>query len=71
MLLVDHPDGKVAVAQPSHAWISGQLARAWAGLAKAGHRTEDERRIQLVGGGVGQAESVHGARPKVFDEHVS
>jgi hypothetical protein len=28
---VDHPDGKVAVAQPSHAWISGQLARAWAG----------------------------------------
>ena len=31
MLLVDHPDGKVAVAQPSHAWISGQLARAWAG----------------------------------------
>jgi len=31
VLLVDHPDGKVAVAQPSHAWISGQLARAWAG----------------------------------------
>ena len=31
MLLVDHPGGKVAVAQPSHAWISGQLARAWAG----------------------------------------
>jgi hypothetical protein len=30
VLLVDHPDGKVAVAQPSHAWISGQLARAWA-----------------------------------------
>jgi Protein of unknown function (DUF3891) len=31
VLLVDHSDGKVAVAQPSHAWISGQLARAWAG----------------------------------------
>jgi Protein of unknown function (DUF3891) len=31
VLLVDHPDGKVAVAQPSHAWISGQLARAWGG----------------------------------------
>jgi hypothetical protein len=29
VLLVDHPDGRVAVAQPSHAWISGQLARAW------------------------------------------
>jgi hypothetical protein len=29
VLLVDHPDGKVAVAQPSHAWISGQLAHAW------------------------------------------
>jgi hypothetical protein len=29
VLLVDHPDGKVAVAQPAHAWISGQLARAW------------------------------------------
>jgi hypothetical protein len=31
VLLVDHPDGKVAVAQPSHAWVSGQLARAWGG----------------------------------------
>jgi Protein of unknown function (DUF3891) len=31
VLLVDHPDGKVAVAQPSHAWISGQLARGWGG----------------------------------------
>jgi len=31
VLLVDHPDGKIAVAQPSHAWISGQLARAWGG----------------------------------------
>jgi hypothetical protein len=31
MLLVDHPDGKFAVAQPAHAFISGQLARAWAG----------------------------------------
>jgi len=30
VLLVDHPEGKVAVAQPAHAWISGQLARAWA-----------------------------------------
>jgi Protein of unknown function (DUF3891) len=30
MVLVDHPEGKVAVAQPAHAWISGQLARAWA-----------------------------------------
>jgi hypothetical protein len=29
VLLVDHPQGKVAVAQPAHAWISGQLARAW------------------------------------------
>jgi hypothetical protein len=29
VLLVDHPDGKVAVAQPAHAWISGQLAQAW------------------------------------------
>ena len=30
MVLVDHPEGKVAIAQPAHAWISGQLARAWA-----------------------------------------
>jgi hypothetical protein len=29
VLLVNHPDGKVAVAQPAHAWISGQLAQAW------------------------------------------
>ena len=33
MLLVDHPEGKVAVAQPAHAWISGQLARAWADVS--------------------------------------
>jgi hypothetical protein len=32
VLLVEHPEGKVAVAQPAHAWISGQLARAWAGV---------------------------------------
>jgi uncharacterized protein DUF3891 len=30
MLLVDHPEGKIAVGQPAHAFISGQLARAWA-----------------------------------------
>jgi hypothetical protein len=33
VLLVDHPEGKVAVAQPAHAWISGQLARAWADVS--------------------------------------
>jgi hypothetical protein len=29
MLLAEHPEGLVAVAQPAHAWISGQLAQAW------------------------------------------
>ena len=29
MMLADHPDGMVAVTQPAHAWLSGQLARAW------------------------------------------
>jgi hypothetical protein len=29
MLLREHGDGVVAIGQPSHAWISGQLARAW------------------------------------------
>jgi hypothetical protein len=33
VLLVDHPEGKVAVGQPAHAWISGQIARAWAGVS--------------------------------------
>jgi hypothetical protein len=29
MLLRKEGDGHVAIGQPSHAWISGQLARAW------------------------------------------
>jgi len=29
MLLVPHPDGHVAVAQPAHGWMCGQLGRAW------------------------------------------
>lgn len=30
MLLREDPAGTVAVAQPAHAWVAGQLARAWA-----------------------------------------
>lgn len=29
MLLRRDPEGQIAIGQPSHAWISGQLARAW------------------------------------------
>lgn len=29
MLLAPHPDGHVAIAQPAHGWMCGQLARAW------------------------------------------
>jgi len=29
MLLAGHADGHVAVAQPAHGWMCGQLARAW------------------------------------------
>jgi hypothetical protein len=29
MLLAPHPSGNVAVAQPAHGWMCGQLARAW------------------------------------------
>ncbi|MBV9193691.1 MAG: DUF3891 family protein [Solirubrobacterales bacterium] len=29
MLLREVDDGVIAIAQPSHAWLSGQLARAW------------------------------------------
>lgn len=29
MLLVPHPAGHVAVAQPAHGWMCGQLGRAW------------------------------------------
>lgn len=29
MLYRDAPGGTVAIAQPAHAWVSGQLARAW------------------------------------------
>lgn len=28
-MLAAHRDGRVAVAQPAHAWLSGQIARAW------------------------------------------
>jgi hypothetical protein len=31
MLIAAHADGHVAVTQPAHAWVSGQLARAWGG----------------------------------------
>ena len=29
MLHRNDPDGLIVIAQPAHAWISGQLARAW------------------------------------------
>jgi hypothetical protein len=29
MMLAAHRDGHVVVTQPAHAWLSGQLARAW------------------------------------------
>src|SRR3712207_8663826 len=29
MLYRDDPAGTIAIAQPAHAWVSGQLARAW------------------------------------------
>lgn len=29
MLLRDDPEGVIAIGQPAHAWVSGQLARAW------------------------------------------
>lgn len=30
MLFRDHPSGVLAISQPMHAWISGQLLRGWA-----------------------------------------
>ncbi|HSK15428.1 MAG TPA: DUF3891 family protein [Gaiellaceae bacterium] len=30
MLLRREPDGTLAIGQPAHAWVAGQLARAWA-----------------------------------------
>jgi hypothetical protein len=29
MLFRDGPDGSIAISQPSHAWLSGQIIRAW------------------------------------------
>jgi hypothetical protein len=29
MLFREDPDGLIVIAQPAHAWVSGQLARAW------------------------------------------
>lgn len=29
MLYREDPQGRIAIAQPAHAWLSGQLARAW------------------------------------------
>ena len=29
MMLAEHRDGPVLVTQPAHAWLAGQLARAW------------------------------------------
>jgi Protein of unknown function (DUF3891) len=30
MLFCNHGSGVLAISQPAHAWISGQLLRAWA-----------------------------------------
>jgi uncharacterized protein DUF3891 len=35
-MISPHPDGNVAVGQQAHAWLSGQLARAW-GNDRFGH----------------------------------
>ena len=29
MLFREDPDGVIAIPQPSHAWLSGQMVRAW------------------------------------------
>ena len=29
MMFRDGPDGSIAISQPSHAWLSGQIMRAW------------------------------------------
>jgi hypothetical protein len=41
MLHRDDPDGLIVIAQPAHAWVSGQLARAW-GNATVGPVTPRE-----------------------------
>lgn len=33
MLFRDGPDGSIAISQPSHAWLSGQIMRAWGNAA--------------------------------------
>ncbi len=29
MLFREDPEGAIAISQPAHAWLTGQLARAW------------------------------------------
>jgi len=36
MLLRAHDDAVVCIGQPAHAWVSGQLARAWRGVEPRG-----------------------------------
>ncbi len=42
MLFRDDPDGLIVVMQPTHAWVSGQLARAWGNAEFGGVEPEEE-----------------------------
>ena len=56
MLLRDEGDGVIAIGQASHAWISGQLARAWGNDRFAAPEPREEVCLAAEQHDVGMAE---------------
>lgn len=56
MLVAAHPDGHVVVTQPAHAWLSGQLARAWGAEAFGSVAPREEVCLAAEQHDVGMAE---------------
>ncbi|HSD76072.1 MAG TPA: DUF3891 family protein [Solirubrobacteraceae bacterium] len=56
MLLRADGDAVVAIGQASHAWLSGQLARAWGGAAAGGVEHREEACLAALQHDVGMAQ---------------
>src|SRR6516165_6585735 len=66
MLFCNHNSGVLAISQPAHAWISGQLLRAWAEPPELNY---DHQRADLFKGNQRTAQVInldHGAPLSAF-----
>ena len=56
MLYRDDPGGSIGITQPAHAWVSGQLARAWGNAAFGTFAPRDELILAAEQHDVGMAD---------------